>query len=204
MNRAARTLLIFLAPPVVAGMGALCASAQTVDQWTSHVRASVTVAPPPVLLEDLRDLQFGSVSPGQVVTVPAQPPYTPGTWAAGVRFSNLRKTVRYGVYFTLPAALSNGTIDMPVSWTGTQYGWMCVWNATTHTAASCNVQQVNYSPAAHTSSATPVVIDLPNNTPQNNVFSADFYVGGQLTVPSGALSPGVYTAPLTVTLYLLN
>jgi hypothetical protein len=121
-----------------------------------------------------------------------------------VRFSNLRKTVRYGVHLTLPTALSNGTVQMPVSWSGTQYGWMCVWNATTHTAASCNVQQVSFSPAAHTSAGNPVIIDLPNNTPQNNVFAADFYVGGQLTVPAVSLAPGTYSAPLTVTLFLLN
>jgi hypothetical protein len=204
MNRATPALLLFLAPLVGTGMGVLRASAQSAETSTSHVRASVTVASPSVLLEDLRDLQFGTVSPGQVITVPSQWPYTAGTWAGGVRFSNLRKTVSYSVHFTLPATLSNGTTSMPVSFAGTQYGWMCVWNATTHTAASCNVQQVSFSPAAHTSAANPLVIDLPNNTPQNNVFAGDFYVGGQLTVPSGALLPGTYSAPLTVTLAILN
>jgi hypothetical protein len=29
-------------------------------------------------------------------------------------------------------------------------------------------------------------------------------VGGQLSVPSGTLSPGVYTAPLSVTIFILN
>jgi hypothetical protein len=203
-NRAARILFLCLAALVGTGSGAVCAAAQTVGTVTSHVSASVTVAPPPVLLEDVRDLQFGSVSPGQVVAVSAQPPYAPGAWSAGVRFSNLRKTVTYRVYFTLPPALSNGTTSMPVSWTGTQYGWMCVWNVTTHTAASCNVQQVSFSPAAHTSAANSLLIDLPKNTPQNNVFAADFYVGAQLTVPSGALAPGIYSAPLTVTIYIAN
>jgi hypothetical protein len=200
-----RTLILLLVSAVLAPVGiGSRAAAQTPPTWKSHVTASVTVAPPPILLEDTRDLQFGHVGPGQVVSVPARPPYTAGTWAAGVRFSNLRKTVRYGVHLTLPEALTNGTVQMPVSWSGTQYGWICVWNATTHTADSCNVQQQTFSPAAHTSTGTGIVIDLPNNTPQNNVFAADVYLGAQLTVPSGTLSPGVYTAPLTATIFILN
>jgi hypothetical protein len=200
-----RVLLLFLAAAVLApAWSGSRAAAQTPPSWRSHVTASVTVAPPPILLEDTRDLHFGNVGPGQVVSVPARPPYDAGTWSAGVRFSNLRKTVRYGVHLTLPAALTNGTVQMPVSWSGTQYGWICVWNATTHTADSCNVQQQTFSPDAHTSAGTAIVIDLPNNTPQNNVFAADVYVGGQLTVPSGSLVPGVYTAPLTATIFILN
>jgi hypothetical protein len=168
------------------------------------VIASVRVAPPPILLETTRDLYFGSVGPGSDVVVPAQPPYIAGTWAAGVRFNNLRKTVEYGISFTLPASLTNGTTSLPVSWSGTQYGWLCVWNTTTSTAASCGVQQTNYDPSAHTSSASPLLVDLPNNTPQNNVFAADVYVGGRLTVPTVSLAPGTYSAPLTVTITVLN
>jgi hypothetical protein len=203
--RGVRSLAVLLAAALLApAWGVARAAAQAPPSTKAHVTASVRVAPPPILLEDTRDLQFGDVGPGQVVSVPARPPYTAGTWSAGVRFSNLRKTVRYGVHLTLPTALSNGTVQMPVSWAGTQYGWICVWNATTHTADSCNVQQQTFSPAAHTSEGTSILIDLPNNTPQNNVFSADVYVGGQLSVPSGTLSPGVYTAPLSVTIFILN
>jgi hypothetical protein len=191
-----------LVPALLASGGAARAAAQ--DSWTAHVNASVRVAPPPILLETTRDLYFGSVGPGSDVVVPAQPPYTAGTWAAGVRFNNLRKTVQYGIRFTLPASLTNGTTNLPVSWNGTQYGWMCVWNTTTSTAASCNVQQVAFNPSTHTGAGNELLVDLPNNTPQNNVFAADVYVGGRLTVPTVSLSPGTYTAPLTVTITVLN
>ncbi len=191
-----------LVPALLASGGAARAAAQ--DTWKAHVNASVRVAPPPILLETTRDLYFGSVGPGSDVVVPAQPPYTAGTWAAGVRFNNLRKTVEYGIRFTLPTNLTNGTTNLPVSWNGTQYGWMCVWNTTTSTPASCNVQQVAYDPSAHTAAGNELVVNLPNNTPQNNVFAADVYVGGRLTVPNVTLPPGTYTAPLTVTITVLN
>ena len=199
--RGARTALLLLA--ALAAGGAARASGQA-PAWKANVIASVRVAPPPILLETTRDLYFGSVGPGSDVIVPAQPPYIAGTWAAAVRFNNLRKTVEYGISFTLPANLTNGTTSLPVSWSGTQYGWLCVWNTTTSTAASCGVQQANYDPSAHNSSASPLLADLPNNTPQNNVFAADVYVGGRLAVPNAPLPPGTYSAPLTVTITVLN
>lgn len=196
-------LTALLVPALLASGGAARAAAQA-NTWVANVTASVKVAPPPILLETTRNLYFGSVGPGSDVPVPAQPPYTAGTWSAGVRFSNLRKTVQYGVRFTLPASLSNGTTSIPVTWTGTQYGWMCVWNQTTSTPASCNVQQQSFSPAAHAGAGSELLVDLPNNTPQNNVFAADVYVGGRLVVPATSLAPGVYSAPLTVTIAVLN
>lgn len=190
-----------LVPALLASGGAARAAAQ----GKAHVNASVRVAPPPILLETTRDLYFGSVGPGSDVVVPAQPPYDAGTWSAGVRFNNLRKTVEYGIRFTLPSNLTNGSTNLPVSWSGTQYGWLCVWNTTTSTPASCNVQQLAYDPSAHTGAGNELMVDLPNNTPQNNVFAADVYVGGRLTVPNVAsLPPGTYTAPLTVTISVLN
>lgn len=197
-------LTALLIPALLASGGAARAAAQAATPWKAHVGASVKVAPPPILLETTRDLYFGSVGPGSDVPVPARPPYTAGTWSAGVRFNNLRKTVTYGIRFTLPATLSNGTQTLPVSWNGTQYGWLCVWNTTTSTPGSCNVQQAQYNPTAHTSAGTPLMVDLPNNTPQNNVFAADVYVGGRLTVPNVNLAPGVYSAPITVTISVLN
>lgn len=199
--RGALTALVFLA--LMASGGVARAAAQG-DTWRAHVTASVKVAPPPILLETTRNLYFGSVGPGSDVPVPAQPPYSAGTWSAGVRFNNLRKTVRYGIRFTLPANLTNGTTNLPVSWNGTQYGWMCVWNTTTSTPASCNVQQAAFNPTGHTSAGSELLVDLPNNTPQNNVFAADVYIGGRLTVPAVSLAPGVYSAPLTVTISVLN
>ncbi|MBW3570269.1 MAG: hypothetical protein KY467_04110 [Gemmatimonadetes bacterium] len=196
-------LTALLIPALLASGGAARAAAQGTT-WRANVNASVKVAPPPVLLETTRDLYFGSVGPGSDVAVPARPPYTAGTWSAGVRFSNLRKTVKYGIRLTLPANLTNGTTNLPVSWNGVEYGWMCVWNATTSTPATCDVQQVAYNPASHTAAGSELMVDLPNNTPQNNVFSADVYVGGRLTVPGGSLAPGLYSAPLTVTISVLN
>ena len=117
--RGALAALVLLA--LAAPGGAARAAAQDAT-WKSDVIASVRVAPPPILLETTRDLYFGSVGPGSDVAVPAQPPYTAGTWSAGVRFTNLRKTVTYGIRFTLPTSLSNGTQTLPVSWNGTQYG----------------------------------------------------------------------------------
>jgi len=194
------TPVLLLAAPGVAAR----AAAQTPPQWKSTVTASVIVAPPPILLTTTRDLYFGNVSPGQVVSVPARPAYPVGTWAAGARFGNLAKTVKYGVRFTLPTQLTNGTATMPVSWSGTQYGWLCVWNQSTGTAGVCAVQDASFSPAAHTTVATALTIDLPNNTPQNHVFAADIYVGGQLSVPAGSLKPGTYSAPLTITVTVIG
>lgn len=179
------------------------AAAQAPVEWRSNVVASVSVAPPPILLENTRSLYFGSVGPGSDVIVPARPPYTAGTWSAAARFGNLRKTVNYGVTLTLPAALSRGSgPTIPVSWNGTQYGWLCVWNTSNGTPDACAVQQRSFNPASHTSA--PLVIDLPNNTPGNNNFAADVYIGGRLTVPGGALAPGTYSAPITITLARIN
>ncbi|HET7234387.1 MAG TPA: hypothetical protein VFJ16_30515 [Longimicrobium sp.] len=180
------------------------AAAQTPPQWKATVTASVIVAPPPILLTTTRDLYFGNVSPAQVISVPARPTYPVGTWAAGARFGNMAKTVRYGVRFTLPTQLTNGTATMPVSFNGTQYGWLCVWNQTAGTAGVCAVQDASFNPSSYTSAASPLVIDLPNNTPQNHVFAADVYVGGRLTVPSGSLKPGTYSAPITITVSVIG
>jgi len=185
------------------GTAARARAQATPPQWQSTVTASVLVAPPPILLTTTRDLYFGNVGPGQVVSVPAQPgSYPVGTWAAGARFENLRKTVRYGITFTLPSQLTNGTYTMAVSWNGSQYGWLCIWNQTTGTPGVCGVQQGSFNPSQYT--GAPLAVDLPNNVPQNNVFAFDLYVGGQLTVPSGALKPGTYSAPLTITVAVLN
>jgi hypothetical protein len=179
------------------------AAAQAPPQWKATVTASVLVAPPPILLTTTRDLYFGNVGQGQVVSVPAQPgSYPVGTWAAGARFGNLAKTVKYGVTFVLPTQLTNGTSTMAVSWNGTQYGWICIWNQTVGTPGVCGVQQANFNPSLHTS--TPLTVDLPNNTPQNHVFAFDMYIGGQLTVPTGALKPGTYSAPLRITVAVIN
>jgi hypothetical protein len=187
---------------VMAPGAAARAAAQAPPQWKATVTASVLVAPPPILLTTTRDLYFGSVGQGQVVSVPAQPPYPVGTWAAGARFGNLAKTVKYGVTFVLPTQLTNGTSTMAVSWNGTQYGWICIWNQTVGTPGVCGVQQANFNPSLYTS--TPLVVDLPNNTPQNHVFAFDMYIGGQLTVPTGALKPGTYSAPLRITVAVIN
>lgn len=203
LRRAFRLALLVPALLAASAGAAARASAQGPAEWKSNVIASVRVAPPPILLETTRDLYFGSVGPGSDVSVPAQPPYTAGTWSAGARFSNLRKTVTYGVTLTLPTALSKGSgPTLPVTWSGTQYGWICVWNTTTGTAAGCGVQQASFNPASHTS--TPLIIDLPNNTPQNNVFAADVYVGGRLTIPNVPLAPGVYSAPIRITVANIN
>ena len=205
MTPGGRLALLLLPAALAAAGGAGRAAAQAPLRAVANVNASVRVAPPPILLESTRDLYFGYVGPGDVVTVPAQPPYSAGTWSAGVRFSNLRKTVRYGIRLTLPANISNGTVNLPVSWSGAQYGWLCVWNATTSTAASCDAQQTTYDPSVHSGSGPYLQLDLPNNTPQNNVFAADVYVGGRLTVPAAQpLPPGTYSAPLTVTITVLN
>jgi hypothetical protein len=188
--------------PAAPGAAARAAAQTTPPQWKATVTASVLVAPPPILLTTTRDLYFGNVGQGQVVSVPAQPPYPVGTWAAGARFENLRKTVRYGVSFILPTQLTNGTSTMAVSWNGAQYGWLCVWNQTSGTPGVCGVQQSSFNPSQYT--GTPMVVDLPNNVPQNNVFAFDLYVGGRLTVPTGALKPGTYSAPLRITVAVIN
>lgn len=193
--------VLLLAAP---GMAARAAAQATPPQWKATVTASVLVAPPPILLTTTRDLYFGNVGPSQVISVPARPTYPVGTWAAGARFGNMAKTVRYGVRFTLPTQLANGTATIPVSFNGTQYGWLCVWNQTVGTPGVCAVQDASFNPSSYTSAATPMVIDLPNNTPQNHVFAADVYVGGQLSVPAGSLKPGTYSAPIVITVSVIG
>jgi hypothetical protein len=202
--RGARPALLLLASLLATPGVAARAAAQTPAQWKATVTASVQVAPPPILLTTTRDLYFGSVQQGQVISVPAQPPYAAGTWSAGARFGSLAKTVRYGVVFTLPTTLKNGTATMPVTWNSTVYGWLCVWNQTVGTPGVCGVQQASFDPSTHQTAATALVIDLPNNTPQNHVFAADVYVGGKLTVPNGTLKPGTYSAPLTITVTVIG
>ena len=181
---------------------ARAAGAQAPDPFKATVTASVAVAPPPILLTATRDLYFGVVEPGQVVSVPAQPPYPAGTWSAGVRFQNMRKTFRYAVQFTLPTVLTNGTQNIPVSFNGLQYGWFCVWNGVTFGA--CTAESTSYSPAAHTTAGTAYVIDLPNNTPTNNDFNMDLYIGGLLSVPAVSLRPGTYTGQIRVSIARVN
>jgi hypothetical protein len=201
--RGALPALVLAALLPAAPGAAVRAAAQAPPEWKATVTASVVVAPPPILLTTTRDLYFGNVGQGQVVSVPAQPgSYPVGTWAAGARFENLRKTVQYGITLTLPSQLANGTSTMAASWNGNQYGWLCVWNQTTGTPGVCGVQQGNFNPSQHT--GAPLVVDLPNNVPQNNVFAFDVYIGGQLTVPAGSLRPGTYSAPLQITVAVLN
>ena len=203
-RRALVPLLLIPALLAASGPGAVRAEAQA-GEWRATVGASVTVAPPPILLETIRDLWFGSVGPGADVIVPARPPYTPGTWSAGARFGNLRKTVTYGMTLTLPAALVSGSgATLPVSWSGSQYGWICVWNTSSGTPGACTVMDAAFDPSAHTASGTPLLVDFPNNVPQNNVFAADVYVGGRLTIPNQPLAPGLYSAPLRITLAAIN
>jgi hypothetical protein len=159
---------------------------------SANVRASVEVAPPPILLENLRNLQFGTVTLGQVVTVNALGPHTAGTISAGARFANIRKTSDYNLRFGLPGHLVNGSSSIPVTWTGTQFGSLCIWS---NTAATCDAVERSFSPQAHTS--TPLLIIIPNSSPSNN-FSADVYLGGRLEVPSSSLIPGVYTGTITI------
>lgn len=202
-RRALRPLLLAL--PALAVWGAAArADAQAPAQWGANVTASVSVAPPPILLETTRNLYFGSVGPGMTVSVPARPPYTAGTWSAAARFGNLRKTVTYGVTFVLPSQLVSGSgATLPVSFSGTQYGWMCAWNTSSGTPGVCAVQQASFDPSSH-SGGTPLIIDFPNNTPGNNNFAADVYLGGRLTVPSGTIAPGLYSAPIRITLARVN
>jgi hypothetical protein len=203
MARRALRRVLFLPVLLMAALGGTAARAHAqAAEWKSNVVASVSVAPPPILLESTRNLYFGSVGPGSDVIVPARAPYTAGTWSAGARFGNLRKNVNYGVTLTLPTQLTRGTRTIPVSWNGTQYGWLCVWNTSNGTPDVCTVMQQAFNPASHTSTA--LVIDLPNNTPGNNNFAADVYIGGRLTVPGGALAPGTYSAPINITLARIN
>jgi hypothetical protein len=120
-----------------------------------------------------------------------------------VRFENLRKQVDYSVRFTLPTQVTRGASSIPVSFVGSQFGYLCVW---TTSAAVCNALTGSFSPATYqTSSPSGYPIDIPNGAGSNNTnFRADIYVGGRLTVPSTALAPGSYTAPITVTLAAIN
>jgi hypothetical protein len=184
-----------------AGVGAPGAAAQAVQSAVVDMR--VVVGPPPVLAAPTRDLYFGLVGPGQIIDVPAAPPYPAGTWSAGVRFENLRKQVDYSVRFTLPTQVTRGASSIPVSFVGTQFGFLCVW---TTSAATCNALSASFSPATYqNTSPSGYLIDIPNGAGSNNTnFRADVYVGGRLTVPNTQLLPGTYTAPLTVTLAAIN
>lgn len=190
-------LVALLAWP--AAPGASHAHAQLASA-AADVNASAFVAPPPILLNSTRDLYFGEVTQGQTITVPARSPYPSGTYAAGARFSGLRKNRRYTVYFALPANLTSGSSSIPVSFNGNSFGWTCVF---TTNPAVCDAFQADFNPSAHTSAGTALILDIPNNAPGNS-FVADFYLGGLLTVPTGPLVPGSYSAPMSVFIALTN
>lgn len=181
-------VLVLLAATLAASVAG--ADAQ---QSSSTVRASVAVAAPPILLENSRNLQFGSVSAGEEMSVTAIGPHAEGTISAAIRFGNIRKQEDQTLGFTLPVSLVHaGGGSLPVSWSGVQYGSVCIWASTPGT---CNVLSLAFSPAAHT--ATPIQISIPNNMPGNN-FTGDVYIGGRLTVPASGIVPGVYTGTITV------
>jgi spore coat protein U-like protein len=163
------------------------------QQTGATMRASVEVAAPPVLLENVRNLQFGSVSAGQVVSVNAEGPHAAGTISAGVRFSNIRKQDAQYYHFVLPAQLVRGSSSIPAVWNGTQFGSICVWS---DNPATCIVPRIAFSPGAHTA-ATPLRVKLDTNTPGNH-FGADVYLGGQINVPTTGVVPGVYTGTISV------
>ncbi|HEU4454410.1 MAG TPA: hypothetical protein VFR81_15180 [Longimicrobium sp.] len=200
MTRGGRLLRALLLPAALAAAPGAEARAQD-NRAVANVTASVTVVAPPIQFINSRTLEFGPVGPGQTVSVPAREPWpSAATWSGAFRFFNLRKQVDYAVSFTLPAALQRGAASIPVSFAGTQYGWACIWSTS---AATCNAYGAAFSPAAHASPATAIVIDLPNSSPGNN-FIGDFFVGGVITVPGAPLPPGTYTAPITITLAPVN
>lgn len=199
--RGARLLALLLLPAALLAAGGAGRAAAQDNRAVANLTASVTVVSPPLIFVNSRTLEFGQVAPGQTVSVPAREPFPSiATWSAGFRFFNLRKQVDYALWFTLPTQLTRGTASIPVSFSGTQYGWICIWSTS---AAACNALGAAFSPAAHASAASAYTIDLPNNTPGNN-FVGEFYVGGLLSVPNAPLPPGTYTAPLTITLAPIN
>ncbi len=185
----------FFALLLVAGLLTAATFAEA-QQSSTTVRAVVEVAGPPILLETVRNLEFGSVTAGQVKDVTALGPHGAGTVSGGVRFTNLRKQNVHNIRFTLPANLVRGGSSIPVSWSGTQYGSLCVWN---NTPSDCNVLSLPFSPAAHT--LLPLIVAIPINSPGNN-FSGDVYFGGRLSAPATGLVPGLYTGTISVILSL--
>jgi spore coat protein U-like protein len=181
------TVATCVAPATVLGQAA-----------STRVSSSVTVVSPPILLTNLRNLEFGSVGPGQVIDVPALGPHPSGTVSAGMRFGDLRKQRTYGLTLTLPASLVRGTSSIPVSWNGTQYGSLCSWSSS---PSECNALSIAFSPDAHTT--VPLPVSFPINTPSNN-FSADIYIGGRLSVPTYLVAPGVYQGTITATLTVIS
>jgi len=175
------------------------APAEALGQTAStRVNSSVTVVSPPILLTNLRNLEFGSVGPGQVVDVAALGPHPSGTVSAGMRFGDLRKQRTYGLTLSLPATLVRGSSSIPVSWNGTQYGSLCSWSSN---PSECNALSLAFSPSAHTT--LPLPVTFPINTPGNN-FSADVYIGGRLSVPIDLVAPGVYQGTITATLTVIS
>lgn len=184
---------------ILAITAAAAAPTSAIGQYaSSRVTSTVTIAAPPILLENLRNLQFGTVGSDQVVNVDALGPHTAGTMSAGMRFSDLRKQRTYGLTLTLPADLVRGTNSIPVSWTGTQFGSLCSWSSS---PSECNLLAVPFSPSAHT--LVPLTVSYPINTPGNN-FSADVYIGGRLSVPANLVTPGVFQGTITATLTVIS
>jgi hypothetical protein len=154
------------------------------------VTASATLALPPVTGAGIQNLDFGSLTVGASADVPPGPAGG-GTSSAGWRFSGVHKNRPIGLTFALPTELTSGASTLPVDWDNAGYGTACVANG-----GGCLVSS-SFNPAANGGSHT---LSIPNNTPGNN-FDVTVYAGARTTVPS--VPPGVYSAPVTLTMAYL-
>ena len=172
-----RILLATLMLPL--GLLPLRAQAQT-----GSIQATLTILPS-VTGAGVRNLDFGSISPGSTSTVPALASGAPNA-AAGqfeIGFSAGVKFVDFS--FALPTDLvhtSDPTAKIPVgSWTGAA----CEMDGKTNVCGP---------PTAFTPSAATYTWPLLNKA---NTKALELYVGGSTGV--GATKPGVYTGTITLT-----
>lgn len=183
MTRIALLALLLAAAALGAPAGALA-------QGTGVIRATATIAFPPLTATGVRPIQFGSVIPGVNRTIL---PNTPGS--GEMRISGVRNRRGLSVTMTLPSVLTNAAgRTMPLSFNG-NYAASCEITV----AAACDpVTFVTWNPVT-----TPTFQDTPDRArkgrPRYDLNDFSIYIGG-VAQPSATQSPGVYSANVLVSI----
>lgn len=148
----------------------LIASTNIVKSQTTNINATATVYAP-LSLTTVRDLDFGGVAVGDSKTI------TNDLGTAGLVEINGPTAVDVDISFTLPTNLSDGTNNLPVSFSATSAGFNTVNNTTGIT---------DFDPSLVTTTST-------------DATSGDLFVfiGGTITA-GASQQTGSYTGTITL------